>query len=286
MFDTFRRSWEIITQSYAVLKKQKTLVLFPILSGIACLLVVISFVAPMLAMPDLMQKISNKGNDPQQRNIIFGVVGFAFYFINYFIIIFFNAALASCAVMHFKGIEPTLGDGLSAAGRRLPQILGWALVAATVGMILRAIQDRSEWLGRIVVGMLGLVWTAVTYLVVPVLAVEGKGPIDALKRSSELLRRTWGEGLAGGLSFGLIGFLLVLPGILLIFGGAMAGAAIQNTPLMIVGIVLGVIYLLVTSIILSTLKQIYIAGLYLYAAEGVMPGGYSPELVQEAFQKK
>ncbi|MFT3878669.1 MAG: DUF6159 family protein [Gemmatales bacterium] len=286
MFDTFRRSWEIITQSYAVLKKQKTLVLFPILSGIACLLVVISFVAPMLAMPDLMQKISNKGNDPQQRNIIFGVVGFAFYFINYFIIIFFNAALASCAVMHFKGIEPTLGDGLSAAGRRLPQILGWALVAATVGMILRAIQERSEWVGRIVVGMLGLVWSAVTYLVVPVLAVEGKGPIDSLKRSSELLRRTWGEGLAGGLSFGLIGFLLVLPGILLIFGGAMAGAAIQNTALMIVGVVLGVIYLLVTSIVLSTLKQIYIAGLYLYAAEGVMPGGYSPELVQEAFHKK
>lgn len=286
MFATFQRSWDIISQSYAVLKKQKTLVLFPILSGIACLLVVISFVAPMLAMPDLMQKISNKGADPQQRNIIFGVVGFAFYFVNYFIIIFFNAALASCAVMHFKGIEPTLGDGLSAAGRRLPQILGWALVAATVGMILRAIQDRSEWLGRIVVGMLGLVWSAVTYLVVPVLAVEGKGPIDSLKRSSELLRRTWGEGLAGGLSFGLIGFLLVLPGILLIFGGAMAGAAIQNTPLMIVGIVLGVIYLLVTSIVLSTLKQIYIAGLYLYAAEGVMPGEFSPELVQEAFHKK
>ncbi len=286
MFATFQRSWEMISQSYAVLKKQKTLVLFPILSGTACLLVVISFVAPMLAMPDLMQKLSNKGNDPQQRSFIFGVVGFAFYFINYFIIIFFNAALASCAVMHFKGIEPTLGDGLSAAGRRLPQILGWALVAATVGMILRAIQERSEWIGRIVVGMLGLVWSAVTYLVVPVLAIEGKGPIDSLKRSSELLRKTWGEGLAGGLSFGLIGFLLMLPGILLIFGGAMAGAAIQNTALMIAGIVLGVIYLLVTSIVLSTLKQIYIAGLYLYAAEGVMPGGYSPELVQEAFHKK
>lgn len=286
MFATFQRSWEMISQSYGVLKKQKTLVLFPILSGFACLLVVISFIAPMLAMPDLMQKISNKGADPQQRNIIFGVVGFAFYFVNYFIIIFFNAALASCAVMHFKGIEPTVGDGLSAAGRRLPQILGWALVAATVGMILRAIQDRSEWLGRIVVGMLGLVWSAVTYLVVPVLAVEGKGPIDSLKRSSELLRRTWGEGLAGGLSFGLIGFLLVLPGILLIFGGAMAGAAINNTPLMFAGIALGAVYLLITAIVLSTLKQIYIAGLYLYAAEGVMPGGYSPELVQGAFHKK
>lgn len=286
MFASFERSWDMISQSYAVLKKQKTLVIFPILSGVACLLVVISFIAPILAMPDVLQKLNNKGADAQQRNWIFGVFAFAFYFINYFIIIFFNAALASCAVMHFKGIEPTLGDGLSAASRRFPQILGWAFVAATVGMILRAIQDRSEWVGRIIVGILGLVWTAVTYLVVPVLAVEGKGPIDSLKRSSELLRRTWGEGLAGGLTFGLVGFLLALPGILLLFGGIFGGAAAQSLPLGIVLSVLGVIYLVVVSIILSTLKQIYIAGLYLFAAEGVMPGGFSEDLVQGAFHKK
>lgn len=286
MFSSFSRSWEMISQSYAVLKKQKTLVIFPILSGIACLLVAISFIAPILAMPDLFQKLAKKDGDPTTRNIVFTVVGFTFYFVNYFIIIFFNAALASCAVMHFKGITPTLGDGMAAAGRRFPQILGWAFVAATVGMILRAIQDRSEWLGRIIVGFLGLMWTAVTYLVVPVLAVEGKGPIDSLKRSSELLRRTWGEGLAGGLTMGLVGFLLTLPGILLLFGGVFGGAAAQNAGLGIALAALGIIYLLVISIILTTLKQIYIAGLYLYAAEGVMPGGFSPELVQEAFHKK
>jgi Family of unknown function (DUF6159) len=286
MFTSFSRSWEMISQSYAVLKKQKTLVTFPILSGIACLLVAISFLAPMLAMPDLFQKVARRGSDPDVRKWVFTIGGFLFYFINYFIIIFFNAALAACAVMHFKGITPTLGDGLAAAGRRFPQILGWAFVAATVGMILRAIQDRSEWLGRIIVGILGLMWTAVTYLVVPVLAVEGKGPIDSLKRSSELLRRTWGEGLAGGLSFGLVGFLLSLPGLLLIFGGIMSGVAVNNIGLPVLLGVLGMIYLVVISIVLSTLKQIYIAGLYLYAAEGVMPGGFSPELVQDAFQKK
>lgn len=286
MFDSFSRSWDMIKQSYAVLKKQKTLVVFPILSGVACLIVAVSFIAPIIAMPDLFGKVARKGGDPEARNWIFAIVGFLFYFINYFIIIFFNAALAACAVMHFKGIEPTLGDGLSAAGRRLPQILGWAFVAATVGMILKAIQDRSEWVGKLIVGILGLVWTAVTYLVVPVLAVEGKGPIESLKRSSELLRRTWGEGLAGGLTMGLVGFLLTLPGLLLIFGGVMGGAAMQNMMLGGIGVVLGIIYLVVISIVLSTLKQFYIAGLYLYAAEGVMPSGFSPELVQEAFHKK
>jgi hypothetical protein len=285
MFDTFSRSWEMISQSYAVLNRQKTLVLFPLLSGVACLVVVLSFLAPMLAMPDLMAKLK-RGGDPEIRKWVYLVGGFLFYFVNYFIIVFFNAALAACAVMHFKGITPTLGDGLAAAGRRLPQILGWAFVAATVGMILRAIQDRSEWVGKIVAGLLGLVWTAVTYLVVPVLAVEGKGPIESLKRSSELLRRTWGEGLTGGLSFGLLGFLLMLPGFLLIFLGVFAAGAANNISLFFACIALGVIYLLVLGIILSTLKQIYIAGLYLYAAEGVMPGGYSPELVQGAFVRK
>lgn len=286
MFDSWSRSWDMISQSYAVLKRQKTLVIFPILSGVACLLVVISFLAPIFAMPDLFQKVAKRGGDPETRNWIFLVGAFLFYFITYFIIIFFNAALCACAVMHFKGIDPSLGDGLAAAGRRLPQIAGWALISATVGMILRAIQERSEWVGKLIVGMLGLVWTAVTYLVVPILAVEGLGPIDSLKRSSELMRRTWGEGLTGGLSFGLIGFLLMLPGVLLIFAGTFAGAGMNNPPLLLAGMVLGAIYLVIVGIILSTLKQIYIAGLYLYAAEGQMPGGFSPELVQGAFVRK
>lgn len=286
MFDSFSRSWDMIKQSYAVLQRQKTLVIFPILSCVACLLVAISFLAPILAMPDLFQKVAHKEGDPDTKKWIFAVGGFLFYFINYFVIVFFNAALAACAVMHFKGMSPTLNDGLSAAGRRLPQILAWAFVAATVGMILRSIQERSEWVGRLVVGFLGLAWTAVTYLVVPVLAIEGKGPINSLKRSSELLRRTWGEGLAGGLSFGLIGFLLVLPGFLLVAGGIAATGILHNTPLAIVGVVLGVLYIVVISIVLSTLKQIYIAGLYLYAAEGQMPGGFDPALVQGAFEKK
>ncbi|HQR06615.1 MAG TPA: DUF6159 family protein [Gemmatales bacterium] len=290
MFATFQRSWEMISQSYGVLKKQKTLVLFPILSGLACLLVVVSFAIPVLMKPELIGQLAengaHEGGVKQIPKWIMGIVGFAFYLVNYFIIIFFNVALASCAVMHFKGIQPTLGDGLSAAGRRLPQILGWAFVAATVGMILKAIQDRSEWLGRLVVGLLGLAWTVVTFLVVPVLAVEGKGPIDSLKRSSQLIRHSWGESLAGGLGFGLIGFLLMLPGFLLFMAGIGFLAAEHKVPVAVAGLALGVIYLVVVNIVLSTLQQIFISGLYLYSAEGVMPSGYSPELVQEAFQKK
>lgn len=289
MFSSFSTSWEMIRQSFAVLKRQKTLVLFPILSGIACLLVVVSFLAPIFLIPDLLHYLLNAANQQGQQGdgggrIVGFIVLFAFYFVNYFVIVFFNTALASCAVVHFKGGEPTLSDGLSAAGRRLPQLLGWALVSATVGMILRAIEERAEWVGRIVAGLLGVFWTIATYLVVPVLAVEGVGPITAVKRSTALLRQAWGEGLAGGLSLGLVGFLFTLPAILVFIAGAVL--LFNNPVLGGLVVALAMVYFVVVSIVLSTLRQIYIAGLYLYAAEGQLPGGFSEEIIQGAFRRK
>jgi hypothetical protein len=289
MFWSFGQSWEIIRQSYAVLQKQKTLVLFPILSSLACLVVLISFLAPIFLIPDLFQKVVHAADNVNQqggvrREAVWAVVAFAFYFVNYFIIVFFNAALAACAVVHFKGGEPSMSDGLAAAGRRLPQIAAWALVAATVGMILRAIEERADWIGRIIVGLLGVFWSLATYLVVPILAVEGTGPIEAIKRSTALLSKAWGEGLAGGISLGLVSLLLMLPGFLFILLGVFMANA--SPALMALGIVLGVMYMVVMSVVLSTLKQIYVAGLYLYAAEGRLPMGYSQEVVQGAFRRK
>lgn len=289
MFSTFGRSWEMLKQSYAVLKKQKTLLVLPVLSGLACLVVLASFALPFIVNPELAEKFFADAKQAKQQGdsslqIVGFVFAFLFYFVNYFIIVFFNTALASCAIVHFKGGEPTLGDGLAAASRRLPQILAWAFVAATVGMILKAIEDKAGRLGTFIVGLLGLAWSAAVYLVVPVLAVEGLGPVAAVKRSIGLLRKTWGEGLAGGLGLGLAGFLLSLPGIVLIVVGGMLGAT--SVPLMVAIIALGFIYLVGISIVLSTLKQIFISGLYLYAAEGQLPSGFSEDIVSEAFRKK
>lgn len=286
MFASFSTSWEMIRQSFAVLRRQKTLVLFPILSSLACLVVLVSFLAPIFLIPDALQFFTNEAN--RQPGLAERLVGFAllfaFYFVNYLVIVFFNTALASCAVIHFKGGEPTLADGLSAAGRRLPQLVGWALVSATVGMILRAIEERSEWVGRLVAGLLGVVWTMATYLVVPVLAVEGVGPVAAVKRSTALLRQAWGEGLAGGISLGLVGFLFILPAIVMfVLGGMMI---FNHAVLGGLVIVVAMVYLLAVSVVLSTLRQIYLAGLYLYAAEGQLPGGFSEEIIHGAFRRK
>src|SRR5262245_43637460 len=287
--DSISRSFSLLKQSWAVLRANMTLAIFPILSGLACIMVMVSFLAPVIAIPGLRDMFTqgNRRGDPAAQ-VVFWVGLFCFYLVNYFIIVFFNVALVSCAIMHFNGRKPTFTDGLRAAMSRMPQILGWATMAATVGIILKAIDDRSDWLGQFAVHLLGLAWSAVTYLVVPILAVEKLGPIDAVKRSATLLKQCWGEGLVGNFSLGLIAFVAYIPGFVIIFAavalGGMAGPA--NLPILIAGIGLGVLYMLGVAIILSTLKQIYVAGLYIYAAEQRVPGTFSTDLMRGAFRRR
>src|SRR5262245_2480657 len=218
MFHRISTGWEIVRQSWSVLRRDKEMMLFPVLSGLATVMVLASFALPLILVPSFRHAIGvTLGDDSRFRhadlaaNAFTFIVSFAYYFANYFVIVFFNTALAACAVIRFKGGDPTVGDGLRAAGARMPQILGWTLVASTVGVILNMISGKSEWLGNIVVAIVGTVWTIATYLVVPTLAVEGLGPVAALKRSARLIASAWGEGLTGNLSIGLIGFLLALP---------------------------------------------------------------------------
>src|SRR5262249_4768139 len=153
--------------SWQVLLMDKKLILFPIMSGICCLIVLLSFLTPFLiAPPDWIVK--GQGVPP----VWFYLVAFLFYFVNYFVIVFFNAALVSCAFIRFPGGTPTIGDGMRAAVSRLPQILAWALVSATVGMLLKAVENVHEKAGEIISAILGTVWTVITYFVVPVLVVE------------------------------------------------------------------------------------------------------------------
>ena len=279
MFQRASNGWHLIQQSWQVLKLDKELLIFPLLSGIACILVMLSFAVPLWSTGFLAEMEEGGG---QVNQVIGFVVLFAYYFVNYFVIIFFNSALVACAIIRFKGGDPTLGDGFSAAFARLPQIAGWALVAATVGLILRAIESRSEKLGAFVASLLGMAWSAVTYFVVPVIVVEKVGPIDAAKRSFQVLKKTWGEALVANFGIGFIVFLISLVAALPIILGVVAISGGQ-TALGIVAIVIGAAAILVLSLISSALNTIIIGALYLYAAEGTVPQQFDDAMFKEAF---
>jgi len=168
MFERMSSGFSLARSSWDVLRKDKKLLLFPLLSGIGCVLVLISFLVPTVVLAQ-NGVLANQNGDPNWA--ILGPLVFAYYLVNYFVVIFCNAALVHCALMHFNGEEPTLGDGFRAAGARFPQILAWAAVSATVGLLLKAIENAREKAGQIVSAVLGTVWTAMTVFVVPVLVV-------------------------------------------------------------------------------------------------------------------
>lgn len=281
MFERISRSWSLAQSSWNVLWQDKKLLVLPFLSGLACIIVLVSFVVPLALVYNQLGLVNDQGN--VQVPWWGYLIAFAFYFCNYFVIVFFNSALVSCALLRFNGEPATLGDGLAAAGRRLPQILAWALVSATVGMLLKAIENAHEKIGQFVSAILGTGWSIMTYFVVPVLVVEKVGPFQAISRSLALLRKTWGEALAGNVGLGLFNFLLVLPGLLLLVGAGLALAGNQPVPLVITLAVLGVVALLIASLVSAALGTIYLSAMYQYAADNQIPAGFDRDTLAGAF---
>lgn len=265
--------------SWQVLRKDKEILLFPLISGICCLVVLASFAIPLIAGGSWRPPARDASTG---AHVLYYAILFFFYFCNYLVIVFFNSAIVACATMRMEGGDPTVSYGLQVAISRLPLIAGWALVSATVGLILRVIEDRSQRLGQIVAGLLGVAWTLASFLVVPILVIEKKEPVTALKESTALLKKTWGEQLIGNFSFGLVFLLLAIPAFVFVVLGFMAGRGIG----MIAGIVLAAIYLIGLALIQSALQTIFQAALYLYAKNGQVPPGFDARSLAGAMARK
>lgn len=280
MFRRLSNSWELVKASAAVLRADKELILFPIVSAIGVLIVTASFAAPMF-LADVFDEVLVGGN-----RVMGLLVGFGFYLVQYAVIFFANTALVGAAMIRLDGGDPTVGDGFRIATRHIGSILGYALISATVGMILRTISERGGLLGRIASSLVGLAWNLATYLVVPVLVVEKVGPMEAIKRSAQLFKRTWGEQVAGNLSiglvFGLISFLMILVGIPVVFLAVTSG----SITLIVLAVLAFVLLLVFTGLINSALSGIYTAAVYKYAATGEAGSFFSQEMVQNAFRLK
>lgn len=282
MFERMAKGWELTKASLHVLRMDKELLVFPLVSSISCLLVLGSFALPLWNSKYAAVVLNDHQapDDPLAYLILF-----AFYFVNYFVIVFFNSALVACAIIRFKGGDPTLADGFRAATNRLPQILAWSLVSATVGMLLRVIESHAEKVGQIISAILGGAWSITTYFVIPVLVVERVDPITAVKRSLSVLKKTWGEALTANFGIGFVTFLAVLlVGIVPLVAGGFALTV--SVPLGVALIAAGIGGLFTVALVSSTLDSILLAALYLYAAEGEVPQYFDKSLFEGAFARK
>ncbi len=282
MFRSFSNSWQLVKASWAVLSADRELLLFPVLSGIVMVFLTIVMIVPAVGLA-----FAGSLGGESVSTVVNGVVVFLFYLVSYTVSIYFNTALVGAALIRLDGGDPTVRDGFRIANERLGKIVGYAAINATVGMILRAIQERAGFLGQIAVGLVGFVWNVATFLVIPVLVVKDVGPIDAVKESAGLLRKTWGEQITGNFSVGAI-FGLIFVALIILGGGLVMALAVttESAVIAISGTALVIGIFLVLLVIQGALTGIFQAVMYRYAEEGIAPDNFDIEIIQGAFKPK
>lgn len=281
MFTRLSNGFALVGSSWRVLKRDKHLLWFPVVSGILYLLILASFLIPLVTLVD-WAKIEHDGGKPPVWTY---AVAFAFYFCTYFVAIFCNSALLCCTFLRYNGQNPTVGDGFRGAMARLPQIFAWALVSATVGLLLKLVEQAHEKAGQIVASVLGTAWSIMTYFVVPVMVVERVGPFEAVGRSVKLLTKTWGEAATGQIGLGLVLFLVAIPIILLLVAGGYllsTGATALGVTVLVAGLIVLLLYLAVS----AALHTILVGAIYQYAADGRVPEGFDESVMAGAFTSK
>jgi hypothetical protein len=274
--DRLQSSWALAKTSWRVLQRDRELLWLPVLSFVTWLAVALLVVVPILATGT----VEDAAGETQFRlGPLHWVLGFAGYVALAYVTVYFRAAILAGADERLGGGDPTLRSALRGASARAGRLLPWAVVTVTVSLVLRAIEERAGILGRLVAGIAGLAWALVTFLVLPVIVVEDAGPVDAVKRSAELFRRTWGENVTAQVGFGVLGFVAVLPAVAVLGLGAATG----SVALTVLAVAASVVWIAVVSVVLSALGAVFQMALYRFAVDGRAPAEFAGGDLERAF---
>jgi len=284
MFETWGRSWQLVKASWAVLQSDKELLWFPVISGIVTIIISAVMLIPSIAVSiTLFTTGANEGVSE-----VVGFVGlFIFYLVTYTISIYFNTALIGAAMIRLDGGDPTMSDGFQLANARISKIIGFAAISATVGIIIRLLQERGGLLGGIVSWLGGVAWNIATFLVIPVFVAQDVGPIEAIQNSTSLLKKTWGEQITGNFSIG--GIFIIFYILLIVVGIALAslvGAATESVAAVVTVIAVMVFAFIVLAVIQGALNGIYQAAIYRFATTGTTPDNFDVDLIRNSFKEK
>ncbi len=280
IFQRLAFGWRLGMTSLGVVSRDKTLMLFPVLSGLASLLLVAAFlfgIGPE-RLAALADAAATAADGSQQVPAVFYVVAFAAYFSLYFITVYFNVALLGAARQSLAGKDTTLGDGLAVANAHLGKILGWTLISASIGILLNMLES-NEKIGRFVAAILGTGWTIISYFAVPVMIFEGQSPPAAIGRSAGLMKATWGQNVGAqfGIGLAMVAMLAAcaVPVLVLLFVLPEVGALLLPLLLLAVPLVL---------LLGSAAKSVLAVGLYEYATQHPTGTVFKQEELQAAFR--
>jgi len=281
--NAFSRSWSLTKSSWSVLREDKELIALPAISALSSLVLI----APFVGVAALtLHETTSDGEKSLQLGIGGYVALFVAYLIGAYVTIFFQSAIILAANERMDGGSPTLGSAIRAAGSNAGRILPWALISATVSIVLQVIQEKAGVAGRLVAGLAGVAWALVTLLVLPILVIEHVGVKDAFTRSAAAFKRTWGVNMIGNGGIGLVTMLAMLAG-LAIAGPILAiGWTNDQLALIVLGGALAVLWITLVSVFSAALSGVFRTALYRYAVHGESSDGFSEDQIAHAFRPK
>jgi hypothetical protein len=276
MFQTIGQTFSLIRQSWRVLMQDRRLILLPLMAA-ATLLIVLGAFSAMAAATGTFDRLNTAVAGTETEATAADVIMSALMlFVAYFVVMFFNAALVATAMERLRGRPASIGYGLSKAASHIPALIGWAIIAGTIGLILNALRDRTDnFLGQIALSLAGGVWAYMTFFVIPVLVVEGLSPIGAIKRSGALLRSTWGNQVTANFGFMFIYIVAVLIAVL--------PAVVLFSVSPFLGLIVGALLLAFAVGTVQALEGIFKAALYDYAT-GTVPVGFQEQTLRSAYR--
>ena len=276
----FQRTIALAKASWTVLKSDRSLALFPIISALASLGLFVVLAALGWATKGKSTDIS--GHTQYTANVATYVIGVAAYLGLAFIQTYFLAGLVGSANEVLEGRSTTVGQGMNIASSRVSKLAPWAVMSATVSYVIQAIEQRFGIIGRIIGSLLGAAWSVLTFLTVPIIVFENVGPVTALKRSGTLLKSTWGENIIAQMGFGLLALIPMLVAFGIGFAGVASGTVVIAVPL----VALAVVLFLATIVVINALSGIFRTALYRYAVDGTVPGAFADVDLASAFGAK
>lgn len=286
---SFSRSVALLKSSWGVLRQDKELMLLPLMSSICAVLLMAPFLVGVFLSSNASTVIESTSSGTNQQ-VSISPVGWVLLFIGYLVVgyvgIFFQAALVLAANDRMTGGSPTLGSALRMAGQNAGRILPWAVISATVSVVIKAIQQRAGIAGRLVGAVAGVAWAMVTLLVVPILVIEHVGVKEALTRSGQAFKRTWGENMIGNGGIGLVSVVGVLGGFLVFGGLGFAAGAAGLTPLVVAAVVALVLWIVMVAAFTGALNGVFRTALYRFAVLGEEPMGFTHDQIAGAFHPR
>jgi hypothetical protein len=304
---TLERSWRMFKCSLKVINRNPKLLVFPVVTGTFTVLIALFFLAPLALIPtehsifqaqhwvELGQKLFRPDGAVRAGNSVNYVptgwlsgYGVVVYLVSMFAATFSNVAFGSQALAALNGEKVSVRGGFLAAGQRVKSILVWSLFAGLIGLLIKKVEERLGFVGRLIVGLIGVAWSVASVFAIPVIIREQPtaNPLSILTKSAGTIKRTWGEMLTGFVGLGSANLLAVL-GSLVFLGLALAASvALHNFWIMLPAGVLWLVAILAYSYFANVASQVYLCATYIYASEGVVPEGYDRELMDCAWKVK